>query len=200
MNKQILHHRDENIFTRKENIRTLTEAAGLLSMISLWPNADLPAKEMITLKEAIRRFLLSAEDPYKQYIAFCERMLMNLQPPSRQPGKKLRPMPSVWLQDNNDLLCDAPNDPWLPENTRHLFQRRKNRALAEAVLEMLEAPSEDIFNYWINWFRIRKAADELVFSPLLVFLQFIRKPAATNRERRCGCCHPQLKGGTGSHY
>ena len=146
---------------KTENINYLDlyiKAAWNLSYSAFWDQLDFSITEIETAKEFISVFISTGEDPYSNYLVFCQRVLMAYSYINKEDGKYI-PLPSTWFKRANEKGFIG-TVKWMDS----LKLKRKSiplyrielKALAEAVLEMTEDPTVANFRYWKSYLLERK--------------------------------------------
>jgi hypothetical protein len=143
------------------NINTIdlyTEAAWNLSYSAFWELYEFSIAEIETARQFISGFISNGNDPYANYLTYCQRVLMAYSFIRNENGKYV-PLPSNWFDKKNDKgfsgtikWMDALN---LKRKSVPLH-RIELKAMAEAVLEMTEDPSVPNFRYWKSYLIDRK--------------------------------------------
>ena len=144
----------------RENTFLLADAACMLAISALWEQQLIP-EEVLELKERFLMYVEATRDPYGRYLQLCHRILI------------------CW-KEKNDQLKIPPAIKWYTCYKKGVFMRtvlkyvaiiskqKKEpsyllcwKAIAEAFLEMTEAPSGDIYRFWINWLLDKDAIEEM---------------------------------------
>jgi hypothetical protein len=132
--------------------------AWLFASSTLWNSTHFSTKEREACIEKIKEYLRLSRDPRKAFLAFCQRIVLAQGPFVDNLGNCLL-LPSAWL-DKRNKLGFATTRPAYNEIKRvreSLPQyRRELKALAEAVLEFSEEPTQKNFQYWKSYFSERK--------------------------------------------
>lgn len=118
-----------------------------------------------------------AEDPYKAYLVFGERVLLTRHYLSQSRSRYV-PLPTVWLHpDNEKGYCGtaAWHQRILEARASLPVYKIELRALAEGVLEMTEEPTVQNFMYWRHYF-IDKRAPGLLQLFLIVLANGFYSP------------------------
>ena len=110
--------------------------------------------EIREAKYYIKDLLLTAKNPRKSFLNFCQRVIL-----ARQNAQSLNTdflaLPSLWL-DAENVEGFAMTKEWLQaiKSIRYSLPhyRVEIKALAEAVLEFSEEPTPKNFNYWRAYF------------------------------------------------
>jgi hypothetical protein len=157
--------RIEDLQQRKPYIEHLLHTAWNLCSTALWNDSEFSDKEKDEARNIIKQYLAQATDPYKAYLAFCERVLLARQYIHRYArSSSYLPLPTEWL-DQNNMSGFTGTKKWyerlLSVRASLPVYKIENKALAEAVLEMSEEPSADNFVYWRRYF-IEKGASGLL--------------------------------------
>lgn len=158
-------------------IQHLTDAAWMLACTALWNTALFSATETEKARTLIKELFIKAEDPYKAYLAFGERVLLARHYLSGSRSRYI-PLPTVWLDPLNEKGYRG-TALW----HQHILETRaalpvykiELRALAEGVLEMTEEPTVQNFLYWKNYF-IEKRAPGLLRLFLSVLANHFYSP------------------------
>ncbi len=152
------HHR--SAFEANENLDTLAAAGWGFARVILFSTRFNNEKQNQKILSYIRRFLAGANNPYDAYIEFCHRIMLFTQYIMRYKKGVPPACALTWFN---------PSYPEGFEKTRIMQERflqkrelepswKKHwKALAEAVLDITEDGSTQNFEYWINWFRQRRA-------------------------------------------
>jgi len=158
--QQHIEYHYKSAFASHENVKTLATAAWDLATAAFDLKQLFKGSNRARMQKAIKDFICKKCDYYLGYLEFCERILLLNEHPSRYRGYCFSEW-SNWFGEGNyfdstkndyeALLKKRKTDPELKKNWK---------ALAEAVLEMQEAPSPYILLYWENWFVERNAVEE----------------------------------------
>jgi hypothetical protein len=131
----------------------LVTTAWNFASTALWNNTEFSIQEIQRSKELIATWL-GEENSEKNFIAFCQRVLLARQYVTSQPGRYI-PLPSVWL-DTDNKLGFAGTGSWYERinNIREAVPSYKTgiKALAQALLEMSTQPSASHYHYWKSYF------------------------------------------------
>ena len=152
----------------QEDLNVFTNIATILALMTLWPGKTFHPRQAMQATQHVHRFLMRHRNKYDAYFEFCQRILLTRQHITEHP-EWLSGTPAFWFFDKSGFALSAG---WFQE----MEEKRKKdplhlaryKALAEALLEMSEDASTYLFDYWINWFRISNADEEL--SIFLIFL------------------------------
>lgn len=142
------------IFGSKDEITQLVDTAWLFAYSTLWNNHEFSTIEKSEAKYYIKEWITGTKKPLKAFTNFCQRIIL-----ARQNIKSLNTdfltLPSLWLDKENpegyastkDLLDEI-------KALRHSLPgfQIEIKALAEAVLEFAEEPTNENFTYWRNYF------------------------------------------------
>ena len=138
---------------RKEKQNNLANAAWLFAYSALWNNVAFSKTEIADSKNFIKEWL-KARNPEKAFINFCQRIIL-----ARLNVESLNSdflaLPSLWFDPENPEGYAVIKE-WLDEI--RIIRRSLPgfkiaiKALAEAVLELSEEPTEENFKYWRSYF------------------------------------------------
>lgn len=149
-----------DIISIKENVDALCECAWIIGSVSHWILYSNTDQQISKVKKCIKNILLSYKDPYKAYMDLCEAILEEGQ---HITGFKCTSVcgPLSWLTVYSKNLVILRVDIIMRRNCNTVSKQKLIRkAYAEAVLSMYEEPTPANFNYWISWFKERKAFEE----------------------------------------
>lgn len=150
-----------------DQINIYIQAAWNLAYASFWDQLDFSILELESAREFISAFISNSTNPYENYLEFCQRVLMAFGYIKTGNGKYI-PLPSIWFNNTNDkgfkgtlkwmddLNCKRRSVP---------LYRIELKAMAEAVLEMVEEPTVANFRYWKTYLLERK--QEWLYSLLI---------------------------------
>jgi hypothetical protein len=147
----------ENTIKSTGNINLLVHAAWNFAYTALWNQSIFSLAEKDEAKRLVRQYLLSYQHSEKGYYNFCQRVLLAKEY-VRQNNQRFIPIPSVWL-DNHNANGFAGTEAWmnklLEKRASVPLYKRNWKALAEAVLEMANDDTEQVFWYWKIYFQER---------------------------------------------
>ncbi len=151
---------EADVIPDKMNIARMADTALLVLTTGLFPKTLLNQYKAREAKACIRAFITHGGAYYKNFAAFCQRILMVRYFMSRNP----------WFEIRFDILT------WLKPEVKRGFVKTANafeemqgirkldplfrlelKAFPEAVLELAEEGTPEIFDYWNDWFAERKA-------------------------------------------
>jgi hypothetical protein len=120
----------------------------------LWNNQVFSSTEIRETKQRIKRLLCRLNNPQKTFVSFCQRVVLARQHIETMSMNELA-FPSLWFNVNNREGY-ARTKAWMNEiravrRSLPNFQKPL-RALGEAVLEFSEAPTEQNYRYWRDYF------------------------------------------------
>ena len=150
---------DIHIEPLKANISQITHAMFLIVWVELTDGRKLLSSVVESAKKKITQYLLNEADPYKSYQAICATLLNK----RFQCKEKYDVSACCFISQISDLLVLTP----ATDKTTNL----KSKALAEAVLSIIEEPSDDNDNYWKGWFRESNSHIELCLFCDIVHFQ-----------------------------
>jgi hypothetical protein len=137
-----------------KQLTTLVTAAWNISYTALWNAEEFSVVEIRNAKRFISNFIMSYADPYLGYVVFVQRVLLTREYLNNHPEKWV-PIPSVWFHVEN-VNGFAGTEKWYHnmEQVRLALPLYRNhyKALAEAIVEILNAPTATNFHYWRSWF------------------------------------------------
>jgi hypothetical protein len=120
----------------------------------LWNHQSFSLTEQREAKYFIKQFLFAGGKPRKAFLNFCQRIILTRQNITSFNTDYLA-LPSMWFDDEN-VEGFASSREWLQavKTLRHSLPgyRIEIKALAEAVLEFSEEPTEKNFHYWRFYF------------------------------------------------
>ena len=153
-----------------ERVPNLTTAALQLLLEALFPLKQLPCSSLQLARSFIAAFITANGNHYANYAAFCQRVLMArhyfLEENYVPPGLTLL----NWLDPENPNGF-AGTEAWFAR----LQEKRKKtalhllelKAIPEAMMEMIEEGSTEIYQYWYHWFQERGNTDPLLMWKML---------------------------------
>lgn len=153
---------EQRVFPINENIDTMVNTALHLTLNSLWPHMEEAAHFQIEIKRIIRSKIVG-KNPHTSYLRYCERILLCWKVLSDEFAFGQSESPIEWFDPKNLNGFKA------SEIFYKMFKRSRQRnpsayqelsSLAEALLEMAEAPARANFNYWKTWFAENYFYDE----------------------------------------
>ena len=160
------------------NKELYSQAAWNLSYSAFWELLDFSIVEIDTAMKFIKEFIYKGDDPYDNYLIFCQRVIMAYSYIKRENGKYV-PLPSNWFDKANDNGF-AGTAKWMDalNNKRKALPlyRIELKAMAEAVLEMTEDPTVANFRYWKTYLLDRK--QEGLYS---LFISVVMNGLMTNK-------------------
>lgn len=161
----------------QSDLKHLVNTAWNFAYSSLWNNVQFSSKEIREAKEKISEYFELAKLPRKAFLSFCQRVLLARQYVNSAKGRYL-PLPSTWFNKENGYgFAGTKEWYWEIKNIRTSLPSYKEelKALAEAVLEYSEEPTNNNFHYWRNYF-IEKGTPGLLtlFQVNAINQQFIR--------------------------
>ena len=140
------------------SIDIYTQAAWNLSYSAFWEQFDFSVIEIETAREFIHSFICNGVDPYANYMAYCQRVLMAYSY-IKNENEKYIPLPSKWFDKANDKGFIGTSR-WMEvlniKRKAIPLYRIELKAMAEAVLEMNEDPTVRNFRYWKSYLLDRK--------------------------------------------
>jgi len=144
--------------TNRTDIAKLVAAGWNLAYTALWNGEEFSKTEIEIAQISIKHYISNTAEPYKGYLMFCQRVLMARQYLLNNPDKYV-PVPTAWLCPCN-FNGYVGTERWYTRlqeirKSQPLF-RHQYKALAEALLEMMEEPTSDNFHYWRGWFAERE--------------------------------------------
>ena len=140
------------------SIDLYTKAAWNLSYSAFWELLEFSVVEIETGRQFIHEFICNGNDPYENYMAYCQRVLMAYSYIKNENGKYIS-LPSVWFDKTNDkgFIGTARWIEALNNKRRAIpLYRIELKAMAEGVLEMNEDPTVQNFRYWKTYLLDRK--------------------------------------------
>ena len=148
----------------KENLQHLTSAGWSIAKASLFYLHNYNENEMEKITGFINRSLSNANDPYLAYLEFCQRILLAHEYLKRFKGGTLSTHALIWLRSGKGMgfgkTKQLYNKLLKIRKTKPLW-KKEWKELAEAVLDLVEGPLRENFEYWVNWFRERRAQEEI---------------------------------------
>lgn len=137
-----------------ESVEQFVNAAWNFAYSSLWNSTQFSSKEIRTTKQNIEVYFLLAKSPRNAFLSFCQRVLLARHYLTSNKGRYM-PLPSIWFDKNNEYGFVGTKK-WYAEikdvRTSLPGYKEEIKALAEAVLEYSEEPTEKNFFYWRNYF------------------------------------------------
>ena len=160
------HASHENtVIPIRENIDTMVNTAWQLTLNSLWPHMEEAVHDAQFVKKIIREKITSGKDPYQNYLVYCERILLCWKVMVQEYAFGQMEMPHTWFDPKNEngfKVSKIFHALLKKERLRNARANAEIKALAEAVLELVEIPNKINFNYWKNWFAEAYAYDEYI--------------------------------------
>ena len=161
------HHK--SAFASNENLDTLAAAGWSFARPILFSSRLYNESRREKIHGYIRRFMASAGDPYKAYLEFCLRILLALDHIARYEKGLLTTGAPVWFNPSFSegfARTEPMYERYLQKKTGRSLWGKNWKALTESVLDITEDATTENFEYWINWFRQRRA-----WVQLYLFLQ-----------------------------
>lgn len=155
-------HSEPPVYPRTENISAMVICAWELSKTSIWLRSTFPLKEELIAKKFIRQYISNQADRYEAYLEFCQRILLLHKQIMKVRGF-IPGAPSRFFDPYNAAGFAVSLDLFLKVQHNRLQWPLFNHAMkafCEALLDMREEACEEVFHYWINWFRERNALEE----------------------------------------
>lgn len=132
----------------------LVHTAWLFAYTMLWNHQTFSGNEIREAKFFIKELILTAKNPRKAFLNFCQRIILARQNVAALNTDYLA-LPSLWF-DAENVEGFAATKEWLQavKSIRYSLPtyQIELRALAEAVLEFSEEPIAKNFNYWRSYF------------------------------------------------
>lgn len=140
------------------NLDGLTDTAWTFVHSALWNCTQFTTKEINAAKGKIAEYLRLSKQPRKAFLSFCQRVLLARYYLNITDGRFL-PLPSAWLDRSNEKGFASTKGVY--DEVRAIREslpgyKAEIKALAEAVLEFSEEPTEQNFLYWRNYFTERQ--------------------------------------------
>ena len=136
------------------SIEQLVDAAWNFAYSSIWNSTQFSQREVRSAKEKIEEYFTLSKSVRRAFVSFCQRVLLARQYVTSQKGRHM-PLPSVWFDKNNEYGFAGTRD-WYAQikavRTSLPAYKEEIKALAEAVLEYSEEPTQQNFNYWRSYF------------------------------------------------
>lgn len=153
----------------KENVKVLTNVAYTFTWIAFWSCTGYHPRQVSKAKSYIRRILLQSYDPYKAFIEFCQRIMLfrehMIENEEVSPGVYI----STWLNEEDGYLgTESLFQELEKERIKTPLYKIELKGLAEAIFDMAEDPTEDNFNFWLNWLRLKLACNEICLFTMFV--------------------------------
>ncbi len=151
-----------DVIPDRKNINRMVNTAWHVVSTGIFAATKHNKAETAMAKTHIRNFITRSGDAYKNYAEFCQRIIMVRRYKAHNPGFHIRFGIVAWL--NPEIARGfAGTALWFErlaanrkENPIHLIALK---AFPEAILELAEELTADIFNYWNDWFQERRQAD-----------------------------------------
>lgn len=134
----------------------INKVAWQFAITCLWPNRRLSDFEMHAAHIKINQFLANAPNRFEGYIEFCYRIIMHRYECIHQKGEVTLLSPYKWFTEDVGFRNTEKYKEGLAQNIS-----RRDKELCEAVLDMAEVGTEEIFLYWEKWFSSKKARPQL---------------------------------------
>ena len=153
---------ETDVIPDKQNMARMVHTAFLVVTAGLFHATKLDANKTAVVASHIKGFITRADDPYKNFSAFCQRILMVRRYLAFNKGFQIRFNIETWL--NPEVARGfAGTAAWFD---RLLYSRKEHpihllelKAFPEAILELAEEGTREIFDYWYDWFGEKKATD-----------------------------------------
>ncbi|MEO8771522.1 MAG: hypothetical protein ABI402_15610 [Ferruginibacter sp.] len=153
-----------NEYCTEAHVDQLTELSWQLLSSMLYFSFLFSQYEILQTKILIKRFLLSANDAYKGYVEFSQRIMLAREKMIKSKKPVLCSIPSIWMHETFKGGFEATESFYLSLITMRKtcpLYRIELRAVAEAVLELSECPTHNNFRYWRQWFQERGHLQEM---------------------------------------
>ena len=144
----------------KEYLQVLEKAAWSCAKAIIFYRHNYTEEELQKIKPQIRNFLLATTDPFKNYLEFCQRLLLA----RKHITNDQLASPANWFSpacNNGFYQTGRAYKALLKQRENHPLCRKEWKALAQAILEMHETPEISVFTYWEKWFLLNKNYEEL---------------------------------------
>ncbi len=166
----------------KNNTGLMVSSALSFLEVALFPYKEnrSPVKQVAGI--FIRHFIGLNENAYAKYAELCQRIFMTRRYIIQHPSYDFNFNMLSWLDPDN-AKGFAGTAPWFEtlqdrrkQNPLHLLELK---AFPEALLELAEERSADIFHYWHSWFKERRAWEQFLMLQQ-VGVQLAFEPAAVS--------------------
>jgi hypothetical protein len=146
-------------FRKCPELDSLVNTAWNFCATALWSNLIFSNKEIGEAKKQMRFYFSRSGNPKTAYTIFYQRVLLARQYLNNANGRFI-PLPSIWLNPENDKGFAGTNQ-WFQKlnDARQSLPHYKIelKALAEAIWELNQEPTQSNFCYWKNYFIERRA-------------------------------------------
>ncbi|MEP7107654.1 MAG: hypothetical protein ABI760_06715 [Ferruginibacter sp.] len=154
-----------NIYPIKEDIEAMVNTAWVLSIRCLWPSTRFSVKDCSDANKFIRGFIINETDPYKAYMEYCQRVLLAERQLIYDPCYKINPVPVEWFNSSNRNGFIQSLE-WFQKlkqiRIKRPLYKQAMKTFCEAILDIVEVPTIDNFNYWLTWFKEKDAPVYLI--------------------------------------
>ncbi len=151
-----------DVIPDKTNITRMVNTAWHVLSAGLFPAAVADKASCAMAKAFIKTFLEQEGKAYDHFAEFCQRILMVRYYMACRPDFQIRYDVNSWLNPSNKLGF-AGTAPWfatLADNRSiNRIHKIELKAFPEAILELAEEPTPEIFHYWNNYFIEKRAVD-----------------------------------------
>jgi len=142
------------VFGSKDETQQLVDTAWDFAYSVLWNNHIFSGIEKNEAKYYIKEWITGTKKPLKAFTNFCQRIILARQNIT-SINTDLLSLPSLWLDKENPEGYAQTKE--LLDQVKIMRHSLPNfqveiKALAEAVLEFSEEPTESNFKYWRNYF------------------------------------------------
>lgn len=153
----------------KKNVPLMNQAALQVLVNGLYALAAVDAVALKKAADFVSKFIGDDEKAYARFAEFCQRILMVRHYIITHPKFQFAYPLHRWLDPANKHGF-AGSAQWFAD----LQEKRKLRpmhmiklkAFPEAILELAEERSPEIYNYWFPWFLENDATDEAILFKL----------------------------------
>ena len=157
-------HVTGTLYSTEANIDHLTALSWQVLQSMLYFSFVFSYREVLQTKCIIKRLLVAAEDPYKGYLDFCQRVMLAREKMLAGRKPTLCCIPSIWMNETFEPGFNSTETAYIAlasMRMSYLTYRVELRTVSEALLELSEYPAPDNFRYWKQWFSERGFIQEI---------------------------------------
>jgi hypothetical protein len=151
-----------DVIPDKSNINRMVNTAWHVLSAGLFPAAVIDDAAGAMARAFIKSFINREGNPYTHFAEFCQRILMVRYYMKCRPAFEIRYDINGWLNPSNKKGF-AGTAEWFAtlKDNRSInpIHKIELKAFPEAILELAEEPTPEIFHYWNNWLAEKKAVD-----------------------------------------
>lgn len=151
-------------FAAKENLDTLAAAGWTFAKVTLFHSHLYYDHELLQLHRQMVRLMATGNSPYDTYLEFCQRLMLAVDFITRYREGVLCTSAIQWFRPTftDGFARTGPMyERLLQKREQDPLWKKQWKVLAEAILDITEGHSQEKFEYWITWFKKRRARYEL---------------------------------------